>query len=130
MLAERKAAVGSAPVYPYLFAYETDVLGGRLRSTHSLEIPFVFDKPGVAPLTGSGPGRQALADRMSEAWLAFARTGDPNHPGLPRWPAFSAANRATMELAVACRVEIDLRGEERRASQGRRSACEPRGSPQ
>jgi para-nitrobenzyl esterase len=117
-LAERKAASGGAPVHLYQFDFETDVLGGRLRSSHALEIPFVFDNLDVAPIAGTRPDRQALADRMSDAWIAFARSGDPNHPGLPAWPAYSAANRATMVLDAECRVEDDPRAEERVAWEG------------
>jgi para-nitrobenzyl esterase len=116
-LAERKAA-GRAPVYMYLFSYETDILGGRLRSPHALEIPFVFDVVDAVPLTGTRPDRQRLADRMSEAWLAFARSGDPNHAGLPTWPAYTARDRATLVFDSECRVDHDPSPEERRAWDG------------
>ena len=68
------------------FTWETPVFGGVLRSTHALEIPFVFDNldqpaPRCSPATGAE--RQAIADAMHRAWIAFARTGDPNHAGAP-----------------------------------------------
>ena len=116
-LAERKSA-GRTPVYMYLFSYETNVLGGRLRSPHALEIPFVFDVVDDMPLTGTKPDRQELADRMSEAWLAFARSGDPNHAGLPTWPAYTARDRATLIFDSDCLVRNDPYPEERRAWAG------------
>ena len=79
----------------YLFTCETPVFGGILRSTHALEIPFVFDnldQRGADMLTGDGPERQAIADAMHRAWIAFARTGDPG------WPAYEAPRRATMRF--------------------------------
>jgi para-nitrobenzyl esterase len=110
--ADRKAAQHAAPVYVYLFAWETPVLGGRLKSPHALEIPFVFDTLGNSGLTGDSPERFALADRMSRAWLAFAHRGDPNHGGLPQWPRYGGAERPTMIFDNQCRAESDpLRAE-------------------
>lgn len=100
-----KAGQGGAPVYMYLFNWESPVLGGILRSTHCMEIPFVFDNAGVhASMTGGGAEARALAERMSDAWLAFARTGNPNTPSLPEWPAYTAAGRATMFFDNECQV--------------------------
>ena len=114
-MAERKLALGAAPVFVYLFAFETPVLGGRLKSPHTLEIPYVFDTTDISPLTGDSPARGALAKAMSQAWIAFARSGDPNHAGLPTWPRYSVAERPTMIFDARCRVEIDPYGAERRA---------------
>jgi len=112
-LAERKAAGGPAPVFMYLFTWESDYLGGLFQSCHALEIPFVFNQPDVAPLTGSKANKPQLAASMSDAWVAFARNGDPNHVGLPHWPTYSTASRSTMLFDVPCRVEDDPRREER-----------------
>jgi para-nitrobenzyl esterase len=49
----------------------------------------------------------ALAERVSAAWVAFARTGNPNIPKLPKWPAYSAASRDTMLFNNESRVEQD-----------------------
>ena len=86
-MAERKFAQKAAPVFVYLFAWETPVLGGRLRSCHTLEIPFVFGNLETAALTGTDPRRLELGDRMSRAWIAFARNGRSDHDGLPVWPS-------------------------------------------
>ena len=112
-LAERKAAGGPAPVYMYLFTWESDALGGLFKSAHAMEIPFVFDHPDVAPFTGTKPDRSELAAAMSQAWAAFARTGNPNHDGLPAWPVYETTSRTTMIFDTPCRVEDDPRREER-----------------
>ena len=64
-------------------------------------------------MSGTGEAQQALADVMSEAWLAFARTGNPNHDGLPEWPAYDTENRATMVFDDTPLVMNDPRGRER-----------------
>ena len=107
--ASRKAAQGGAPVYLYRLEWETPVNGGRLRSHHGLDVPLVFDnvdKVGSTIGTGSVEA-QRVADAMSAAWLAFARTGDPNAPGLAYWPPFDAKNQRTMEFNVVSRAVTD-----------------------
>jgi para-nitrobenzyl esterase len=107
-IAERRAALGKGPVYLYYFRWETPVDGGRLKSPHTIEIPFAFDNVKIAQrLTGGGPEAMALADKVSEAWIAFARTGDPNTPKLPRWTPFNATDRPTMVFDNKSRVEND-----------------------
>jgi para-nitrobenzyl esterase len=115
-IAERRAALGKGPVYLYYFRWETPVDGGRLKSPHTIEIPFAFDNvKAAARLTGGGPEAMALADRVSDTWIAFARTGNPNTPKLPRWPAFTAADRPTMVFNTESRVENDPIKEQRLA---------------
>jgi para-nitrobenzyl esterase len=105
--ADRKAAQQAAPVFVYLFTWETPVLGGRLKSSHALEIAFVFDTLETAPMTGDSQTRFALADKMSKTWIAFARSGNPNNDSIPDWPAFSAEHRPTMIFDNRCRIEND-----------------------
>jgi para-nitrobenzyl esterase len=115
--AERKAAQ-TAPVYVYRFEYYSPVRGGRLKAMHCMEIPFVFDNvEGGKVYTGSGPAAQRLADQMSAAWVAFARTGDPSHKGIPKWTPFKADQRATMVFGAGpdARLVNDPGGEERLA---------------
>jgi para-nitrobenzyl esterase len=64
-------------------------------------------------MTGTGEDRYALQDRMSTAWTTFARTGNPNHKGLPAWPAFDNTKRSTMILDKECKVVNDPHAEER-----------------
>jgi para-nitrobenzyl esterase len=95
--AERKAAQRAAPVYVYRFEYYSPVREGRLKSMHCMEIPFVFDNlRGGEVYTGNGPQAQRIADQMSAAWVAFARTGNPNHKGIPAWTPFTDQQRQTM----------------------------------
>jgi para-nitrobenzyl esterase len=113
-IAERRAALGKAPVYAYYFIWETPVEGGRLKSPHTMEIPFVFDNVKIsARLTGGGAEAMALADRLSDTWIAFARTGDPNNPKMPRWPAFTAKDHATMVINSVSKVVNDPLREQR-----------------
>jgi para-nitrobenzyl esterase len=114
--AQRRAALGKAPVYLYYFTWETPVQGGRLKSPHTMEIPFAFDNVKIsARMTGGGAEAMALADKVSDAWIAFARTGDPNTPKLPHWPAYDAKDRATMVINNASKVVNDPLREQRLA---------------
>ena len=112
--AERKAAQNRAPVYRYYFQWYSPVRGGQLRSMHTMDIPFAFNTVETArPLLGAGADVQALADRMSASWAAFARTGNPNNATIPDWPAFDASRRATMIFNTETRVENDPYREEK-----------------
>lgn len=97
--AERKVAQGKAPVYMYLFTWETPVEGGKRHSPHTVELPFVFNNVEEQPEeVGNGPELQPLADKVSGAWTAFARTGIPSIAGAPKWLAYTATDRATMMI--------------------------------
>ena len=115
---------GKAPTYRYRFDWETPALGGRLKSPHTLEMPFVFDNVQVAPgLTGgASPEAVALAARVSEAWIAFATRGDPNSKksGLPPWPPYDSARRATMLFNNESKVVNDPGGEQPRGDRTNR----------
>src|SRR5690606_25010405 len=110
-----KAEQGAAPAFHYQFYRETPVEAGRYHVPHASEIPFIFDNLDKAISIGGQPTpeSQALADQMSATWAAFARTGDPNHAGLPNWPAYSADTRPSMIFDTESRVENDPRSEQR-----------------
>jgi para-nitrobenzyl esterase len=113
--AERKSTQ-PAPVYMYYFTWKTPVRDGKLKAFHTLEIPFVLNNVDEAKsMTGEGQDRYPLQDKMSRAWAAFARTGNPNHKGLPVWPRFNTNDRATMIFDNQCKVVNDPHGEERQA---------------
>lgn len=106
LLAERKSDPGAAPAYMYLFGWHTPVLDGRPLAYHESEIPFVFDNTDrCASMTGGGAEPRALAARVSQAWVNFARSGNPNHPGLPGWPAFTSHSGATMVFDTTCQLQ-------------------------
>jgi para-nitrobenzyl esterase len=111
-LAERKAAGGKAPVYMYLFNWQSDFLGGLFKAGHGLEIPFVFDITDDVGMTGDRPDKYGLAIQMSLAWASFARNGNPNHPGMPTWEPFTAKNHATMLFDVPSKLATDPLREE------------------
>src|SRR5262245_32929402 len=107
-LAKRKAVQQGAPAFAYRFDWETPEGGGHMRSPHTIEIPFVFDNIAIAgPLISKMPEAHALAGKVSAAWTAFARTGDPNVATLPKWPRYSASTRDTMLFNNESRVEQD-----------------------
>jgi para-nitrobenzyl esterase len=106
--AERKAALKAAPAYVYLFAWQTPILDGRPRAFHCSEIPFVFANTDVSAFaTGGTTEARELGDKVSDAWINFAKKGDPNHPGLPKWPAFSADAGSLMIFDKTCEVKND-----------------------
>jgi para-nitrobenzyl esterase len=114
--ADRKVAQGKAPVYKYYFTWQSKAREGKLRSYHTLEIPFVFENVDEGKsMTGEGQDRYALSDKMSAAWAAFARSGNPNVKGLPHWPAFTADQRATMIFNDESKLVNDPFKEERLA---------------
>jgi para-nitrobenzyl esterase len=107
-LAKRKALQGAAPVFFYRFDWETPENGGHMRSPHAVEIPFVFNNISLGgQLISKMPTAHALAAKMSEAWVAFARSGDPNTPHLPVWAPYSAQGRDTMLFNNDSRVFQD-----------------------
>ena len=117
-IAERRAALGAAPVYCYYFCWETPVQGGRLKSAHALEIGFVFDNTERSSrFTGGGARPAALADKMSDAWIAFAATGKPQTPKLPVWTPYNAQQRATMVFNDQTELVNDPLGPRREAMQ-------------
>ena len=113
LLAERKAARAKAPVWMYSFDWETPAFGGRLKSPHSMDVPFVFDTLHVIGDAHRKPRAQALADKVSQTWATFARTGDPNSDAIPAWPTYAGGRRATMIFDDECRIVDDPDGEVR-----------------
>jgi para-nitrobenzyl esterase len=92
-----KAALGKAPAYLYWFTWQTPILDGRPRAFHCADIAFAFDNTDRCEnMTGGGPDARALAGKVSDAWIHFARTGDPSHPGIPKWTPFSPETVPTM----------------------------------
>lgn len=100
-----KAAQGGAPVWMYLFTWQSPVLDGILRSTHCMEIPFVFNNVALhASMTGGGKEAVTLGETMSDAWVSFARTGSPVTKALADWESFTNEGGATMIFDTKCKV--------------------------
>lgn len=98
---------GSAPVYAYRFDWQTPIMGGKLYSPHTIEIPYVFDNTSTTAgtvMTGGGAKAAALAEIVSSAWAEFARTGKPAARGLPEWPEYSIQRHESMHIDTTSRV--------------------------
>ncbi len=109
-----------APTWMYRFDWKSPAFGGRLGSCHALEIPFAFDNldaPGADVFTG-GEAPQNLAASMHSAWVAFAKTGDPNTSDLPEWRPYDTEARATMLLNTECASADDPDGDLRQTWDG------------
>jgi len=61
----------------------------------------------VRTFVGPGPGPKHMADQIGGAWVAFARTGKPDHPGIPHWPAFNTTDRPVMVFNTTSQVVND-----------------------
>jgi para-nitrobenzyl esterase len=114
-LAERKLAGGTAPVFMYLLEWESPAMDGFVGASHGLCVPLSMDNCDSAPMTADYPASRDVAARMSAAWIAFAREGDPNHSELPEWPRYSLEERATMIFDDKCEVVDDPYRERRLA---------------
>jgi para-nitrobenzyl esterase len=113
---ENRAALpaGSAPTYSYELRWGSPVDQGKYKACHGLDLALMFDNVALSHrMTGTGPEAYALAAQMSEAYIAFARTGDPNNSRIPHWPAYDLPRRATMAFDVIPKEMDDPRGKER-----------------
>ncbi|MFW9824709.1 MAG: carboxylesterase/lipase family protein [Candidatus Thorarchaeota archaeon] len=104
--------------YMYLFTWSSPWMDGKLGACHALEIPLVFgtlDKPGMDIFCGKGKDVEALSEKMMDAWIAFAHSGDPNHKNIPEWPSYDSVNRSTMIIDKEFKIVNDPFGKEREA---------------
>ena len=117
LLALAEAHVKYQPqTYAYLFTWESPFLNGMFGSCHGLEIPFVFGTvadTAVQTFTGAGPQAEMLSEQMQDAWIAFARNGDPSCDSVGMWPTYDPVHRPTMILGPHGDVEEDPRRSER-----------------
>jgi para-nitrobenzyl esterase len=107
--ANEKSALNAAPVYMYLFTWQSPVLDGKYKAIHCMEIPFVFNNiQRCNEMTGGNKDAYVLADKVSNAFINFAKNGNPNYKGLPNWPAYNTSTTATMHLDNTCEVKPQL----------------------
>ncbi len=107
--------------YNYIFTYESPLSGGILRSSHAVELPFVFntlDLEGMGDFVGKGPIEQELSERIMDAWTSFAHKGNPNHDNLPEWLPYDVDQRITMFLGKECKIVNAALDKERQAWDG------------
>jgi para-nitrobenzyl esterase len=91
--ANLKAAPGAAPVYMYLFSWQSPVMDGMYKAMHCMELPFVFDNiDKCEEMTGGGKEAYALADKMSSSWINFARSGNPSAKKITKLACLHATN--------------------------------------
>jgi para-nitrobenzyl esterase len=114
---ELRAAQG-APAFVYQLDWRSPEDGGRWGAPHGLDIPLVFGNLDAAvdlkgTRIGSAERSRRMSARMSDAFIAFARTGDPNIRALPRWQRYGLSRRSTMLLDDEPRLADDPRGAER-----------------
>ena len=104
--AERKAAAGSAPAYMYRFDWQTPAQGGKYGACHGVDLSISFANPDTNVGMNTAEAK-TLAQRLGGATIAFAKTGNPNHPGIPNWTPYNAQTRSTMVFDVNTRAEND-----------------------
>jgi para-nitrobenzyl esterase len=109
--ATRKANLGAAPAYSYIYSWRTPMLNKCPGTFHACEISFAFDNAAICDQYSAGdPGAFVLSKQLSSAWVNFARTGNPNHAGLPNWPKYTTGSRATMIFDAPCKLRFDPEG--------------------
>lgn len=114
---ERRAALpkGAASTYSYQLDWRSPIDGGKWRACHALDVPFLFDNVALShAMTGTSEDAFWMAEQMSEAYIAFARSGNPNSGKLPDWPPYDLTRRATMSFNSESKVLNDPRGAERK----------------
>ena len=112
-----KLAEAHGQAHVYLFTWQSPARRGAMGACHALEMPFVFGThthPMEERFTGTGPEADRLSRAMMAAWIAFARSGDPNHEALGGWAVYDRKRRATMIFGRESEVQ-DAPFEEERA---------------
>lgn len=114
MVALRDKQPGSAPMFQYLFQWQSPQLDGVAGAWHTADLAFVFDNSALCDQgTGNTPEARKLARTMATAWANFARTGNPSQPGLA-WTPTDAVRCRTMIFDNQCRMVDDPEGTARR----------------
>jgi len=109
-------SVQNPNTFMYLFTWPSSFMDGLFGSFHTLEIPFVFgmlDDPFWKILSETGEEAKKLSENIMDSWIAFARTGNPSHGGIPEWPKYNTEKRSTMLLGKEIKVVDDPYGKER-----------------
>jgi len=107
--------------YMYLFTWPSPFMDGKFGAFHTCEIPFVFgmlDDPNWSPFSDTSEEAKKHSEKIMDSWIAFARTGNPSHSGIPEWPKYSVEKRSTMMLGKEIKSVADPYGKERMAWDG------------
>jgi para-nitrobenzyl esterase len=104
---EAQAKTGKQPIYRYRFDLAPPIVPNT-GAYHSAEIEYVFGQLDTKPGVTWRPEDREMSELIQKYWTNFARTGDPNGPGLPKWPQYSAAEKwAAMYLDVQSTARPD-----------------------
>jgi para-nitrobenzyl esterase len=103
--AELKCVQGQAPVYVYEWDWPSPAFGGRYGAVHGLDVSASFHE------ARDGNDMCLLSEQLSSAWVAFAKSGNPNTTRLPPWPTYDLQTRATMVFGMPTQLVNDHRGE-------------------
>ncbi len=107
--------------YNYIFTWPSPGFDGALGACHAIELPFVFgtlDLPGMDQFAGAGQDAKALSEKIMDAWIAFAHSGNPNHKGIPDWPSYDKEKRSSMLMDKEFKVVERFADKERAAWDG------------
>jgi len=107
--------------YMYLFTWPSSFMDGIFGSFHTLEIPFVFgmlDDPYWSMFSDMSEEAKKFSEKIMDTWIAFARTGNTSHSGIPDWPQYNTEKRSTMLLGKEIKIFDDPYGKERMAWDG------------
>jgi len=105
-MAQHRAAFGAADSYNYWFQWESSNFGGLGMSHHTLDMPLVFQNSDSTPeFTGATDEARELSVKMTDAWLAFARTGSPNTDALPSWQPVTKTTANAMVFDTTNRTD-------------------------
>ncbi|MBY8991945.1 MAG: carboxylesterase/lipase family protein [Candidatus Lokiarchaeota archaeon] len=107
--------------FNYMFTFPCPQFDGALGCPHAIDIPFVFNTlnaPGIPEFVGNGPDINNLSEKVMDAWIAFAHTGNPNHKNLPEWSPYDTKTRTTMMLGEEIKVSNKVFDKEREAWEG------------
>jgi para-nitrobenzyl esterase len=114
-MAAAHATASQAATFAYEFSWRSDALDGTLGASHTMELPFVFDRLDLASLhgphalLGSAAPPTGLARRMHQAWLRFAATGDPG------WPRHQPGHPVVQRIGASWELVDDPRPHEAEA---------------
>jgi para-nitrobenzyl esterase len=104
--AERKVAQGAAPAFMYRWDWPTPAQGGKFGAIHGTDLSMSFANPQTDVGTNT-PEARLMAKRLGAAYIAFAKTGDPNTAAIPHWPPYNPTQRPVMVFNVDTRLEND-----------------------
>jgi para-nitrobenzyl esterase len=124
--AERKHALGRAPAYVYTWEWPTPAFNGKFGAIHGTDVGTAFHNTRGA-MYGETPAAYKMANRHAGAWVAFARTSDPNHAGIPHWDPYTPDTRASLVFADETVAENDHRADFRKLWDGINPPSGPRG---